>query len=238
MTTIYSRIVLKLSGESLGTETASLDSQSMRDAVKDIAELHELGVGITIVVGGGNLFRGNRAHLWGLKGDSADEVGMVATGLNALLIAGMLADIGINAEVFSRGPCVGFGRAYRPTDLRDALNDGSVVLLAGGMGVSGISTDVAAVQSASDVNADAVIMSKYGTDGVYTADPRRAEKYELLETLTASFALEHDLKVMDKQALAWAIDHRVPIHVVAAGLRSAARQVIEGERIGSVIFPE
>jgi uridylate kinase len=234
--TPYRRVVLKLSGESLGGSTA-LDSHLLRDAVKDLMEIHELGVSLTVVVGGGNLFRGNVAHLYGLPPDKADEIGMTCTGINAMVLAGMLADLDVRAQVFSRGPCIGFGQPYRASDVRDVLDLGTIAILAGGMGVPGISTDVAAVAAASDMAADAVVMSKFGTDGVYSSDPRRSKNPRFLSCLTASYALEKQLAVMDRKALECAIERSVRVHVVPAAIRSAARQVIEGQEIGSTILP-
>jgi uridylate kinase len=231
----YKRIVLKVSGESLGSQTASLDRSMFRRAVKRLVELHDMGVEIAVVVGGGNLLRGNQAHLWGIDEELADQAGMAATGVNAKLLAGMLAGSAVPAEVFARGAC--HGTPYNTVDVKAALSSGAITILAGGLGVSGMSTDIAAVQSAHEVGAQAVIMSKFGTDGVYTADPRRSDHATFLPRLNATDALRLKLAVMDEAALALVIRHKVRVHVVGADDESAVRQVLEGISIGSLIEP-
>jgi uridylate kinase len=226
METRYRRIVLKLSGESLGSRTA-LDLDRMTEAAQAIATVRSLGVAVTVIVGGGNIFRGPQA----------DAVGMAATGVNALLLDGVLDRIGVPTQIFSRGPCTGIGVPYNREELRATLTEGHVALLAGGMGVSGFSTDVPAVHAAIDTTAEVIVMAKHGVDGVYTADPRHDPGARFIGRLSASDALNRKLRVMDASALTLARDHTKYIHVVPADDPNSVRLAIEGKEIGTVIDP-
>lgn len=230
----FDRVVVKVSGESLGAMEPSI----LRDAIKPLEELHALGVQIGVVVGGGNLLRGDQAHLWGIVREDLDVAGMLATGINAALIVGTLNSWGVRARMFSRGPCAAAGKAYNRAEVRAAVGAGQVAVLAGGLGVPGISTDVAAMSLAADISAAAVIMSKFGVDGVYDADPRRDPSARILRELDASYALAQDLKVMDREALELAIQHGIAVRVIPADSSSAMREAIctDGGP-GSVIHP-
>jgi uridylate kinase len=236
METRYRRIVLKLSGESLGSRTA-LDLDRMTEAAQAIATVRSLGVAVTVIVGGGNIFRGAQAGAWGMDRPQADAVGMAATGVNALLLDGVLDRIGVPTQIFSRGPCTGIGVPYNREELRATLTEGHVALLAGGMGVSGFSTDVPAVHAAIDTTAEVIVMAKHGVDGVYTADPRHDPGARFIGRLSASDALNRKLRVMDASALTLARDHTKYIHVVPADDPNSVRLAIEGKEIGTVIDP-
>jgi uridylate kinase len=232
----YRRIVLKVSGESLGSSTPH-DIDRMTEAAQAIAVARHLGVTVTVIIGGGNIFRGAQAAAWGIERPLADAAGMAATGVNALLLDGILTRLGVPVQIFSRGPCTGIGTPYNREELRSTLMDGRVALLAGGMGVSGFSTDVPAVHAAIDTTADVIIMAKHGVDGVYTADPGHEPNARFIARLTATEALERKLRIMDSSALTLARDHHKYIHVVPADDANSVRHAIEGKEIGSVIDP-
>jgi uridylate kinase len=203
-----------------------------------IAEVHAMGVEIIVVIGGGNIWRGAEAVDWNMDPAQADIIGMYGTGFNVAALAPLLQKLNIPTVTFTRGNTAGLGPAYDTTEVCAALEGGRVVLLAGGMGATGISTDVAAVSAAVDTAADVVIMSKFGVDGVYDRDPRRyPEKAVMLPELNASEALARKLAVMDGTALTMAISGRTPIHVIPADEVSGARYVIEGKKFGSKVLP-
>jgi uridylate kinase len=232
----YRRIVVKVSGESLCSRTA-LDLDRMMDVAQSIAFISSMGVTVTVIVGGGNIFRGARADAWHLERHQADAVGMAATGVNALLLDGILNQIGAATQIFSRGPCTGIGVPYEREELLATLREGHVALLAGGLGISGFSTDVSAVHAAIDTSAEVVIMSKHGIDGVYDADPRSNPDATFLPSLTASDALSKNLQVMDSTALMLALKHQKYIHVVPASESNNVRYAVEGKEMGSLIYP-
>jgi uridylate kinase len=227
------RVAIKVSGESLGR----LDASRTIEVAKAIASINSMGVGQIVVVGGGNLFRRHQAHEWGIGDYEADEAGMIATGLNVRLLDGVLAAMGVASQIFSRGPCIGIGIPYVRESVCAQLAEGRVVLIAGGMGISGVSTDYPAIHAAIDTGAAAVIMAKHDTDGVYTADPRKDSRAVFLPEISATEALNRQLQVMDPSALTLAREHGKEIHIVNADDPNNIKYVIEGKEIGSVIRP-
>jgi uridylate kinase len=209
----------------------------MSDIAQVIMSIHMMGVSATVIVGGGNIFRGTQAGAWHLDRQHADRIGMAATGVNALLLHGSLMSMGVPAQIFSRGPCTGIGSPYNLERLRAVLVEGGIPILAGGMGISGFSTDVPAVYAAIDTHAEVIIMAKHGTDGVYDADPVEHPDARLIPELTASDALASKLGVMDSAALTLALDFGKLIHVVAAKDPNCVRLAVEGKEIGSIIQP-
>jgi uridylate kinase len=233
----YRRIVLKVSGESLSSPGAPLDSVRFGEVGQSIAELWDMGIATTVVVGGGNIFRGGRAATFNLDRVTADKIGMIATGVNAQLLAGALSTKSVPHQIFSRGAATGIGVPYDTTQLRKLLADGQVAILAGGSGEPGHSTDLPAVQAAIDACADVVVMSKHGIDCVFDADPKETPDARPLAELTVSDALRWNLGVMDSAALALARENGKLIHVVPASDPNSVRYAIEGKQIGSVIYP-
>ncbi len=235
----YDSIVLKVSGESLGGN-GLLEPQRFISVAQMIANVQSMGIAVTVVLGGGNIFRGTLDEKWGLSRVQADLAGMAATGINALLLGGLLDNFGIVAAIFSRGPAAGIGSSYQPEGVRASLDGGAVVLLAGGLGIPGISTDVAAVDAAIDTGSPAVIMSKHGVDGVYTSDPRDpfyGPEASFVPSVAATEALERKLGIMDAAALVLARDHGKIIHIVSATEAYAPCYILEGKEIGSRIVP-
>lgn len=233
----YKRIVLKVSGESLGTPPAQLDLGRIREVARSIADLRDMGVAITVVVGGGNIMRGSQAVEVGLDRVIADEIGMTGTGLNAQLLDGFLRGSGVPCQIFSRGTASGIGIPYDPARMCELLADGHVVIVAGGSGQTGHSTDFPAVQSAIDTRAEAIVMAKHGIEGVCEADPKDVPDARVIPELTASDALKWNLRVMDTDALELARDHDKCILVVGASNPHYVRYALEGKQIGSVVYP-
>ena len=231
--TEYKRVAIKLSGESLGRINRRRTSQ----AAQTIAAIHASGVAQAVVLGGGNFFRAEDGREWGMDPFEADVAGMIATALNAQLLQGTLRAMGVPTHIFSRGPASSVGTPYSREDVLEALDTGHVVLVAGGMGIPGISTDVPAVHAAIDMGAEAVIMAKHGVDGVFSADPQLNPDAEFLPQVTASEALTQRLSIMDAAALDIALKHGVQIHVINAKDPANIQYVIAGKEIGSVVLP-
>jgi uridylate kinase len=233
----YERIVLKVSGESLGSPQAPLDPVRFGEVAHSIAELWDMGIAITVVVGGGNFLRGDQAAEYNIDRITADEIGMLGTVANAKLLASTLHNKGVSHQIFSRGKVAGVGILYDAVQMRKLLGAGQIAIVAGGSGEPGHSTDLPAVQAAIDTRADVVVMSKHGIDGVYDADPKETAGAQFLPELTASDALRWSLEVMDSAALVLARDNGKMIHVVAASDLNSIRYAVEGKEIGSVIYP-
>lgn len=236
---IYSRVVVKLSGESLRSPSGPLDPGKVGDAVKNLAALARQGAEVVVVIGGGNIGRGIDHSKMNMSHNDADTSGMLATAINAQQIAGQLRHSeGAEARIFGRGVCRAVDREYNRNELIETIERGAIAIIAGGMGVPGMSTDVAAVHQAAEIDAHAVLMSKFGTNGVYTADPNADPNAALLQCLTASYAIDHKLGVMDMAALGLAIQHRVLIRVFGADDNTAIGAVAYGSDIGSIILGE
>lgn len=231
----YKRVVVKVSGESLGDPG---DPSALWDITKSLVDSHELGVDLGLVVGGGNLVRGDRASRWGVERDELDRSGMIATGLNAWNLAMVMRTCGVPVRIFGRGPCESIEAPYNTQAVRRAIKERHVVIVAGGMGTPGISTDVAACHLAGEIRADAIVMSKFGVDGVYDKDPAlHPDTARPLTNLDASEALRRNLNIMDKQALTLAIETHTQIRVIGADEPRSLCDVLNGATIGSTIHP-
>jgi uridylate kinase len=204
---------------------------------QSIASINSMGISMTVIVGGGNIFRANQGPSLRLSPDQADDLGMYATGFNAQMLAFNLSNMGVPVQIFSRGVAGGLGISYDIPELRSVISNGQVAIIAGGSGKRGTSTDVPAVQAAYDTGADVVIMAKNRVDGVYAADPQDYPDAKFLPELTASEALEMKLRVMDRGAMKLARSCNKLIHVVGAKDPNSIRYAIAGEEIGSRIHP-
>lgn len=233
VTPTFGRVVVKVSGESLGAS----DPGAIWEASKALVDAYSMGIDLGLVVGGGNYVRGDLAPAWGIDRSSLDIAGMIATGLNAYALSAVLRASGVPTQVFGRGPCAAIESAYTQTAVQSAIERKVIAIIAGGMGRPGISTDVAAVHLAGDIHADSVIMSKFGIDGVYDADPRQVPSAQRLSSLDATYALKHGLQVMDQEALTLAIEKRIPIRVIPADRKEGLQEVLAGYPIGSIIHP-
>lgn len=236
-TPVYKTVILKISGESLGSEAAPLDRSTFEPIAHAICAVREQDVRVVVVVGGGNLFRGPDAEKWDLDPADGDIVGMQATGLNVTLLAKRCAAAGVRTRIFSRGPCSGIGLPWERHSVLEALDAGFVAFLAGGMGVSGMSTDFPAVHAAAELGADAVLMAKHGVDGVYDADPKLDSGATRIPAISATDAIQRRLAVMDFAALELAAEHHTVVHVVAASNPFAFCDVLAGRETGSRIDP-
>ena len=233
------RVVIKVSGESLG-EDRLLERQRFTSVAQMIAAVHSIGVTVTVVVGGGNIFRGANADEWGIERDEANMSAWLQP--ESTSFCSRACSEGSALHQRSSRAVLPKERAspYDCEQVRASLQNGAIALLAGGLGKPGISTDVTAVDAAVDTEAPVVIMSKHGVDGVYTSDPhdpRDGDAALFIPELTVSEALEQNLQVMDAAALSLARRHGKLIHVIPAAETYAPRYVLEGKEIGSRIIP-
>lgn len=234
----YSRVVFKLSGEYFASDQDSLARSRFDKVCRSIEQLVSVGVEPCVVVGGGNIFRGNRSDDWGIRNVDADTVGMMATAVNAALLCAMLESRCIvDPVVLSNGPCQALGQKWTSTDARNALSRGQVPLVAGGWGQPLVSTDYPAVGFAKEIGAEAVLMAKSGIDGVYTKDPNQHADAQFLEKICLKDALTSDIRVMDRVALQTALEHEIKIHVFAADDESLPCRIVKGEDHGTLLHP-
>ena len=232
---IFDRILLKLSGESLmGDREYGMDRATIDAVAEEIVEVQAAGVETAIVVGAGNIYRGMAAAADGMDRATADYAGMLATVLNSLALQDALEDRGANTRILSALEVKEVAEPYIRRRAIRHLEKGRIVIFAGGTGNPFFTTDTAAALRALEINADAILMAKHGTEGVYGGDPRRDPDAEFLPQLTHLEAIERGLRVMDTTALSLCMDNNLPIHVFALA-DGNIRRVVSGERIGTLI---
>jgi len=231
----FRRVVLKLSGEALmGTRDHGIDVTVVRRLAEEIVSVHESGVGIAIVVGGGNFYRGMAAAADGMERATADYAGMLATLLNALALQDVLERQGASTRVQSALEMSEVAEPYIRRKAIRHLEKGRIVIFAAGTGNPFFTTDTAAALRALEIGADAILMAKHGVRGVYDGDPRTDPDALFLPHLTHLEAIERGLKVMDTTALSLCMDNRLTIHVFELADGNIAR-VVAGEDVGTVI---
>ncbi len=232
---VFRRILLKLSGESLmGDREYGMDRDTIDAVAEEIVEVQASGVETGIVVGAGNIYRGMAAAAEGMDRATADYAGMLATVLNSLALQDALEDRGAYTRVLSALELKEVAEPYIRRRAIRHLEKGRVVIFAAGTGNPFFTTDTAAALRALEINADAILMAKHGTQGVYGDDPRRDPDAEFLPELTHREAIERGLRVMDTTALSLCMDNNLPIYVF--GLAGGnIRRVIAGERVGTII---
>ena len=234
----YGRILLKLSGEALmGENGYGIDPKVVIRIAQEVKDVHELGVEIALVVGGGNIFRGLSASAMGIDRASADYMGMLATVMNAIALQDGLEKVGVYTRVVS---AIEMREVAEPFIRRRAvrhLEKGRVVIFAAGTGNPYFTTDSAAALRALEVKAD-VLMKATGVGGIYTADPRKDPNAVKIEELSYMRVLQDELAVMDASAISLCKDNRLPILVFNMNEHGNIKRAVMGERIGSIVRPD
>ena len=229
------RVLLKLSGESLGGPSGKgIDSECLTGFAKEIAQAAKAGHQIAIVNGGGNIFRGIQGLGKGFDRINGDRMGMLATVINSLGLACALRSEGVKAEVFTATPMSPIAHYYRREDAVALLEEGGVALIAGGTGNPFFTTDSGAALRALEIGADALLKGTR-VDGVYTADPEKDPTAVKYDELTFTKALSDHLKVMDATAFALCEQGPVPIIVFNIGIKGSLGRLLNGEKIGTIV---
>ncbi len=232
---VFQRILLKLSGESLmGDREYGMDRETIDSIAEEIVEVQNAGVETAVVVGAGNIYRGIAGAAEGMDRATADYSGMLATVLNALALQDAFEDRGAHTRVLSALELKEVAEPYIRRRAIRHLEKHRIVIFAAGTGNPFFTTDTAAALRALEINADAIMMAKHGTEGVYAGDPRLDPRAEFLPELTHLQAIERGLKVMDTTALSLCMDNNLPIHVFALA-DGNIRRVVGGERVGTII---
>lgn len=229
------RVLLKLSGESLGGPSGKgIDSECLTGFAKEIAQAAKAGHQIAIVNGGGNIFRGLQGLGKGFDRINGDRMGMLATVINSLGLACALRSEGVKAEVFTATPMSPIAHYYRREDAVALLEEGGVALIAGGTGNPFFTTDSGAALRALEIGADALLKGTR-VDGVYTSDPEKDPTAVKYDELTFTKALSDHLKVMDATAFALCEQGPVPIIVFNIGIKDSLGRLLNGEKIGTIV---
>ena len=231
----FKRILLKLSGEALaGDKGFGVETTRIHAMAAEIRDIHELGVEIALVVGGGNFFRGVAEQARDMDRVSADHMGMLATVINSLALQDALEKQGLHTRVMS---AIEMNQVAEPFIRRRALRHlekGRVVIFAAGTGNPYFSTDTAASLRATEIKAD-VIMKATRVNGIYDADPRLVTDAKMFETISYLDMLKLGLKVMDATAISLCRENNMPIIVFNLNVLGNIKRVVQGEKIGSLV---
>ena len=235
----YSRILLKLSGESLkGDKEYGLDIDVLNFISKQIASLQMMGLEIGIVIGGGNIWRGVDYENIGMDRSTADSAGMLATIMNALSLQDSLESIDVNVRTQSSINVPSVAEPYIRRRAIRHMEKGRVVIFAGGTGNPYMSTDTAAALKALEIGAEVLVMAKNNVDGVYNSDPMINDDAVKYNSITHYDALSKKLNVLDSTALSLCMDNNLPIIVFNIFHDGNIHRICRGEKIGTIISSE
>ncbi|MBB5183916.1 UMP kinase [Catenisphaera adipataccumulans] len=232
---MYKRVLLKLSGEALSSTGQGFDPNILKRLASELKEVHELGVELAVVVGGGNFVRGKMLSEMGMNRAQGDYMGMLGTVINALAVQNALENEGVDTRVQT---AVQMQEVAEPFILRRAirhLEKGRIVIFGAGTGSPYFSTDTTAALRASEIGADVILMAKNGVDGVYNCDPKTHPEAKRYEKLWYMDVLNQGLKVMDSTAISMCMDNDIDLIVFnmneAGNIVRAVKQEVDGTLI-------
>jgi uridylate kinase len=233
---VYTRVLLKLSGEALmGELEYGIDPARVQTIACEVAAVHRRGVQVAIVVGGGNVYRGLAAAATGMDRATGDYMGMLATVLNALALQDALEKEEIATRVQSAITISEVAEPYIRRRAMRHLEKGRIVIFAAGTGNPFFTTDTAAALRAAELHSEVVLMAKNGVEGVYTADPAMNADAVFIPEITHKDALTRGLQVMDSTAFALCMDNNLPIVVFNMADGRNIDKIVSGERVGTLV---
>lgn len=234
----YKRVLLKISGASLGNDKNGFDISVFKSLASQIKELINMDIKVAIVIGGGNVWRGALGSSYHLNPKKADYLGMTSTLYNSYLLDGLLKQIGIKSVVYSAVKVENLTKKYFKFLAKQDLEKGKVVILAGGTGKPFCTTDTAASLRASQLGIDTILMGKNGVDGVYSDDPRINKKAIRYNHLTYKEVLERKLKVVDESSIEICQKNNIKMLVFNINDMDNISKVIQDKDIGTLIEGE
>ena len=235
MTTGYRRLLLKLSGEGLaGEEGFGIHPGVIGGIAEQIREIHDLGIQVSLVIGGGNIIRGMTAASQGMDRAQADYMGMLASVINAMALQDALEKVGVPTRVQTAIEIAQVAETYIRRRAIRHLEKGRIVIFAGGTGNPFFTTDTAAALRGAEVGAD-VVMKATQVDGVYSADPAKDPSAERYSELTFAEALQRDLRFMDQAAISLCRENNLPIVVFDMGVKGNILKAVRGEMVGTLV---
>jgi len=230
----FRRVLLKLSGEALAPALGNgIDLDALGEIAKEVKEVAALGIELAVVIGAGNILRGSEYEARGMDRSTADQMGMLATVINALAMQNALEQMGVRTRVLS---AIEMHSVCEPYILRRAirhLEKGRVVVFAAGTGNPYFTTDTAASLRAMEIGAEVILKASHTVDGVYDRDPMREANARRFDRLTYIEVLQRNLKVMDSTAISMCMDHDLPIIVFNLRKPGNIKRAVMGEPIGT-----
>lgn len=234
--TKYKRILLKLSGESLmGCQNYGIDVNRLNDYAEQIKEIHDMGVEIGIVIGGGNIFRGLTGAGKGFDRVKGDQMGMCATVINSLALSSALEAVGVKTKVLTAIRMEPIGEFYTKWRAIEAMEAGRVCIFSAGTGSPYFTTDTGASLRGIEIEAD-VMLKGTRVDGIYTADPEKDPTAQKFSKISYDEIYTRHLKVMDLTATTMCSENNLPIYVFNMDKKGNLRRVMEGEEIGTLVY--
>lgn len=231
----YKRILLKLSGESLmGEKQYGIDEKRLAEYAQQIKDIHNLGVEIGIVIGGGNIFRGLSGANKGFDRVKGDQMGMLATVINSLALSSALGSVGVKSRVLTAVRMEPIGEFYSKWKAIECLEKGEIVIMSAGTGNPFFTTDTGSSLRGIEIEAD-VMLKGTRVDGIYTADPEKDKTATKFKEITYDEIYNRGLKVMDLTATTMCKENNLPIVVFDMDTVGNLKKVIEGEEIGTLV---
>lgn len=233
----YKRIMVKLSGGAMaGNKGWGFDPDSLNHIADEVLKLHKKGVEVAVTVGGGNIFRGELGTQWGIERAEADNIGMMATVTNSLMLRGVLKARGdAEVRVMTAIPINTVAEPFIRLRAIRHMELGYIILLAAGSGNPYVTTDYPSVLRALELRCDALLAAKNGTDGVYTGDPNQDSAVRRYRDVDYDTVLQKNLRALDQAAVLLARDHDLPIHIFDFDEPGAMEQLCRGEHVGTRI---
>ena len=235
----YRRVTLKLSGEAVsGGKEYGFDHAALDHIANEVLRLHARGVQVSVVIGGGNIFRGDLSSQWGIERAEADNIGMMGTVVNSLMLRGVLAAKSggeVEVRVMTAIEINTVAEPYIRLRAIQHLKKGYVVIFAGGLGQPYLTTDYPAVQRALETRSNAILYAKNDARGVFTADPKTDPQARMYRRMHYNTILSRDLRVIDQTAVILARDNGLPLHVFDVTETGTVQRICEGEDAGTLV---
>ncbi|MFA6109804.1 MAG: UMP kinase [Candidatus Latescibacterota bacterium] len=235
----YERVVLKLSGQAVsGQREGGFDPEALDHIAEQVLGLHHLGVAVSVVIGGGNIFRGTLSSHWGIERAEADNIGMMGTVINSLLLRGVLTSKSegrAEVRVMTAIPINTVAEPFIRLRAVHHLEKGYIVVFAGGTGNPYVTTDYTAAQRAIETRSDALLFAKNRARGIFTADPRTEPSARLYRRMHYNSIIRQNLTIIDQSAVLLARDHALPIHVFDFSERGTMERICGGEDLGTLV---
>ena len=235
----YKRVLLKLSGQAVsGNQEVGFDPDALEQIADQVLGLHALGVEISIVIGGGNIFRGTLSAQWGIERAEADNIGMMGTVINSLMLRGVLSSKGngdVEVRVMTAVPINTIAEPFIRLRAIHHLEKGYIVIFAGGTGYPYVTSDYTAAQRSLETRSDALLFAKNQARGIFTADPQTNPNARLFRRMKYDSIIQQNLKIVDQSSVLLARDHKLPIHVFGYDEKGTIEKICRGEDLGTLV---